>query len=462
MAGAPARSGAAFVGLALAAITLPVAGPVESRARAVRVRPPNVLLIVTDDQRWGMSAMPQTREIFRSGGTGFPHAFVTTPLCCPSRASILSGRYAHNHGVLKNSRKGGADNFDGRGALPDLLQRAGYHTGVIGKYLNAWGLRKKPPYFDEFLLTNDSTYYGGRWNRNGDVERRREYSTTVMAEAAEDFLTRRSVAGTPWFLQIATVAPHRPFTPEKRYRRARVRRWSPAAAHRPGASRGKPPFVTESTAAVSRARRVRRGQLRTLMSVDDLVERVFAHLELTLDAGNTLAFFLSDNGTMWGEYGLMGKGVPYTPSVKVPMMMRWPAGTDGRSIDRRLVTNVDIAATVLDATGAPLPRHPLDGRSLLDPSWRREHVLLEYWGNITQWRPWASLRTKRWQYIEHYDAATGARYFRELYDLRRDPWQVSNLLWQRQAPEELDLERTERLLHAYRTCRGTTGARACP
>lgn len=424
---------------------------------------PNVLLVVTDDQRKGLGVMPETRRLFVEGGTRFPHAFATTPLCCPSRASILTGRYAHNHGVLSNLWEDGASRFEAEGALPYLLQGAGYRTSIIGRYLTSWPLDEAPPNFDEFLTTRGRNYYDGMWNNNGTVHEIPGYSTAVMADAASGFITRQQLADSPWFLSVNVKAPHRPFTPEERYADAAVPEWKPSPAHRWDAARGKPDWIRARRKSFVDGDAVRRAQFRTLMSVDDMVARVFETLELTGQDENTLAFFISDNGMMWAEFGRLNKGLPYTPNLRVPMMMRWPARVLAGSVDRRLVANIDVAPTVLHAAGvSAMEDRPVDGRSLLRSRWDRNRLLLEYWRNTTRARPWASVRTKRWQYIEHYRAVDGKRNFRELYDLRRDPYQVTNLLWKREAPADAHLGRLTRKLQRDRVCVGREGPTACP
>ena len=162
---------------------------------------------------------------------------------------------------------------------------------------------------------------------------------------------------------------------------------------------------------------------------------------------------------MWGEYGLLEKGYPYTTSVRIPMMMRWPARIREGGIDRRLVGNIDIAPTVLDAIGLPAdPAHPMDGRSLLDNAWTREWILLEYWRNMKKTIPWASLWSKKWQYIENYQ---GERFF-ELYDLRADPWQLDNLLAAGAPHKAPGASALSEKLRQAKVCRGTDGPFACP
>ena len=139
---------------------------------------PNVLIIITDDQRVGsLVVMPETRRYFVQGGTNFKNAFVTTPMCCPSRASVFSGLYAHNHGVV-NNRPGLADALDQSTLLQSYLHRAGYRTGLFGKYLNKWDITQAPPNFDEYeFYSEGAPYHRGHWNLNGDLASPWKYST---------------------------------------------------------------------------------------------------------------------------------------------------------------------------------------------------------------------------------------------------------------------------------------------
>ena len=175
---------------------------------------------------------------------------------------------------------------------------------------------------------------------------------------------------------------------------------------------------------------LRTGQLRTLLSVDDLVDRVLRRLADRGELDDTLVFYLSDNGYSWGEHRHVGKFVPYTESIKVPFLVRWPGRLPAGTVDDRLVATVDIAPTVLDAAGiAPDPGDPVDGRSLLDGR-RRERLLAEYWrdqANAPGIRDWAALRAAGWQYVENYHQPGGGT-FREFYDLVRDPGMERNLL----------------------------------
>jgi arylsulfatase A-like enzyme len=176
---------------------------------------------------------------------------------------------------------------------------------------------------------------------------------------------------------------------------------------------------------------LRRNQIRTLLSVDDMVDRLFRTLHAQGELDDTLIFFISDNGFLWGEHFIDRKFVPYTSSIGVPLLVRWPRRDfDFRSTDTRLAANIDIAPTILDVTNVqPALVAPLDGRSLLSGD-ERDRVLTEYWqddDNNERIPSWASLRTREYQYVEYYDALDAIT-FREYYDLRADPYQLVNLL----------------------------------
>src|SRR6185503_665738 len=154
---------------------------------------------------------------------------------------------------------------------------------------------------------------------------------------------------TPWFLEVSTTAPHAPFTPEAAYASAPVPPFSPTPSYFEADKRDKPLFIENELDDASQIQTDRTAQLRTLMSVDDLVQQVFTTLEADGEAENTLAIFLSDNGYLWGEHGLEAKGFAYDESIRVPMYMRWPAHVVPDATDSRLVSNIDLAPTIADA-----------------------------------------------------------------------------------------------------------------
>jgi arylsulfatase A-like enzyme len=194
---------------------------------------------------------------------------------------------------------------------------------------------------------------------------------------------------------------------------------------------GKPRYLADrASVSLAEAAKVRTGQLRTLLSVDDLVDRVMRRLQDTGELDHTLVFFLSDNGYAWGEHRHIGKFTPYSESIKVPFVVRWPGRLPAGTVDDRMVATIDIKPTVLAAAGVPLrDGDVVDGRSLLGGG-RRDRILAEYWqdpANAPGIHDWAALRTPAWEYVEDDDQPGGGT-FREYYDLVRDPGMDHNLL----------------------------------
>jgi arylsulfatase A-like enzyme len=418
---------------------------------------PNILIVVTDDQRQGLGVMPKTRRIFRDG-TRYTNAFVSDPLCCPSRASIFTGRYPHNHGVKTEKE---ATNLVQASTIEHYLQEAGYRTGIYGKYLNSWPTPKPPPFFDKWAIFRASRYgyRNGIWNVNGNIVHVPAYSTGFIGRRADSFLrSTASRQGQPWFLYLATAAPHFPFTPAHKYAHAAVPKWNGDAGTREVNLSDKPPFVgARRSVPLLRGKLLRRAQFRTLMSVDDMMGRLFHQLRRLHEARNTLIFFTSDNGFMWGEHGLKGKIVPYTESIRVPLLARWPGRIPAGEVDR-LVSNVDLAPTILDAAGLSAdPARPMDGRSLLGKGRPRKAVLTEYFkGHKLRMPSWASLRSHTYQYTEYYRG--GRVEFHEYYNLLTDPGELHNVIASKHPTNKAAIRRAAALLHKARTCSGAS----CP
>jgi arylsulfatase A-like enzyme len=422
--------------------------------RAGRTPAPNILVVLTDDQRAGLEPMPEVRSWFQEGGTSYRNAFTTTPSCCPSRASIFSGLYAHNHGVKDNFHP---QTLAQRRTVQLHLSRAGYRTGIVGKYLNRWPVSREPPFFSSWAIYTapiDDTYYsGGLWNIDGDVSRIRSYATTFVERQAVRFLEDAEGAdGQPWFLVVAPTAPHAPYVPEPRYRRTPVGEWNPSPAALETDLSDKPSYVRDQRATLKIARRVRRGQLRALMSVDDMVGLLMQQLRDLGENRRTLAFYLSDNGILWSEHNIYEKRVPYTPAIRVPFLMRWPGHVPEGKSDDRMVANIDVAPTILDAAGRPGVVEDLDGRSLLSAG-KRNALLLEYWKEPNKPFPsWVAVRAKSFQYVEYFDR--DKLIARELYDLESDPWQLRNLLPPGSARESSsEIARLHEWLEAQRHCK---------
>ena len=443
----------------------PLAGQGGARADHIRVgtqvRKPNVLVIMTDDQRVGtMKVMPATKRLIAGKGVTFRNAHATTPLCCPSRASTMTGQYAHNHMVRRN---GDRDRLTMSHTLQHDLQGAGYLTAIVGKFFNGWNLKSMPPDFNQASLLGAA---GSRFSSkptdgytrsvvsiNGRLRIVSRYSTDFLAKRAIKTMSKFNRHDRrPWLMYVNTYAPHSPFIPASRHRGTRVPGLHNTPAVRERDRRDKAPEVRRQQVNRPWMPIAAKKQQRSLMAVDELVARVFRKLRRQRELNDTLVIFLSDNGFLLGEHGLTTKRWPYRHSTGVPLMMRWPGHIRKGTQDGRLVANIDIAPTVYDAAMVE-PDHDIDGRSLLKRGRRRE-LLLENWEGTR----WASLRSKRYQYIEYYSRGGDRLLFRELYKLRRDPWQLKNVLW-RNGDRYKD---TVRRLHSRLAKAVTCKTQACP
>ncbi|MGH2807834.1 MAG: sulfatase family protein [Actinomycetota bacterium] len=447
------------VAIAVLAITTTVAGPGPSapRAKAQAAVPPNVLIIMTDDQRRAgtLEIMDSLRRIFGDDGTIFSNAHVTTPLCCPSRASIFSGLYAHNHGIRSND---GAnfDTYPHAQTVQAYLQRAGYVTGYFGKFFNRWPIEQAPPYFDRWAINSRGVNYRlAQFNVDGTLTTVTRYDTTYITDMLHGFLQETETDDArPWFAVLAPKAPHAPSTAQVRYEATRVGTWDGNAAVWEEDRTDKHPSVQASDVSIWRAQRVRRAHLRTLLSVDDSIEETFALLDELGEKRDTLAIYLSDNGFLWREHGVIAKRQPFIPASRVPLFVRGPHFERGVR-DTSLVANIDLAPTILEAAGL-LPDEPMDGRSLLSGE-IHERLLLEYWlGNdASRFPEWAALLTEGYQYTEYYDAGNAIPTFREYYDLVADPWQLENLLGDGDVTNDPDWLLLSQQLREDRSCRGS-------
>ncbi|HTE63953.1 MAG TPA: sulfatase [Solirubrobacteraceae bacterium] len=433
--------------VALACLALPSAATAR----------PNVVVIETDDQTAAdLSSMPQTRALIGDSGVTFDQSIVSQSQCCPSRATFLTGQYAHNHGVLDTFPPlGGFARLDSSESLAVWLQRAGYRTALVGKFLNGYGSadpHEVPPGWDEWhALLGASTYryYDYAMNHDGAVRTYgtapTDYQTDVLTGLAEDVVRRRAAAAAPFFLWTTYVAPHtgRPFD---LLDPLRARTTVPAPRHRglfAGVLMPPDPSFNEADVSDKPARISRRPPLRlwqiaalqtvwqqrqeALLAVDEGVHRIVGALRAAGELDDTLIVFTSDNGYMTGQHrDRKGKIVPYEPSIRVPLLLRGP-GISAGAVRSQLVWNGDLAPTILDATGARAPWEP-DGQSLLpfarDATAQSDRaVLIEAppRGATFPYPRFTGLRTPRYAYVE---SASGRR---ELYDLPRDPSELENL-----------------------------------
>jgi arylsulfatase A-like enzyme len=442
--------------LSIAACSALLAPPI---GQALIADPPNVLLIVTDDQRRDgtMIAMPQTAALFDREGTEFTRPYTATPLCCPDRGSIRSGRFAHNHGVTTNWSYPLMQLYDQNSTIEHQLRTAGYATALVGKYWNDWPLGIAPPNFQKWAMFSGG-YNNMTFSVNGSVRQIPGYTAAVQGTYASQFLNEfEANDGQPWYMYLTPQAPHSPTTPESKYQNAPFPNLVPSPAFQETDISDKPVQVRRlgHQHTLSEVDATRKAQLRTLMSVDDLVAGIFAQLE-ALGETNTLAIFTSDNGYMWGEHWLNAKRWPYTDSVQIPLFMRWPGHVAAGADDPRLVSHVDIAPTIYGAVGLT-PSYVPDGVSLFSPG-ARQRLYLEYFlSPDAKVKTWSGLITAGGVgYFEWYE--NGGTFFREYYDLVSDPYQLTNLLGDGNAANDPDVAALSAQLALDRVCVGT----ACP
>ncbi|MFN2612153.1 MAG: sulfatase, partial [Solirubrobacterales bacterium] len=381
----------AVVGLAIA---------VSGGSAGAAANSPNVVLILTDDQitsEFDSPVMPQTAALIRNRGVSFSRFYASYPLCCPSRATFLSGQYMHNHMVRGNLPPfGGQQVFASSGieanSLPVWLQAAGYETAHVGKYLNGYGgggNPQVPPGWSEWygqISDYDPAEVGGRLYYNYSLLEKGlvgpailhnygsapgDYQGDVLRDKALGVLGDLSAAGKPFYLEFAPHAPHYPFTPPPRYAGTATATPVPKL---PGVNekniKDKPLFLRLaarhrlSVATLGKLILDRRMRLEQLHAVDDYVAAIVNRLASLGELSNTYLVFASDNGYFFGEHRIVaGKYLPYEPSAKVPFAIAGP-GIPAGATSRELSSNADFAPTVAAIAGAA-PTLRMDGRSLL-------------------------------------------------------------------------------------------------
>jgi arylsulfatase A-like enzyme len=446
-------------------------------ARTARPKP-NILLLLTDDQNaTDMRAMPRTSRLMGELGTTFTRAVSQYPLCSPARASLLTGQEAHNHGVMGNNAPwGGFSKLRDRETVPVWLRRAGYHTTLLGKYLQ--GYENTPRYiapgWDEWYVPGAGAYdyYTSRVNENGRLRwHSGTYQTTYVANRATALIKRQAAARKPFFTWVNFLAPHFGSPVESDDPRATTAGSpvdTPAVESRyRDTARGlrNPRSAAFNEPDMSdKPREVRRAKLRdryldeslqqrreSLRSVDDAVVRIIRTLRRTGELRNTVIVFSSDNGFMTGQHRWFQKILGYEESTRIPLYVAGP-GFEPGAVRRQLVTLTDVAATFLAVSRADPTLDP-DGLSLRrfsqDPGYRADRsVLLEAGGSPHQGldRIFTGVRTPN-----------GLVYLRwhngheEVYDLRRDPHEVHGEI---DDLERRHLGRLRAALDALQGCRG--------
>jgi arylsulfatase A-like enzyme len=402
-----------------------VSGPWLAQSHPVPASP-NIVVFLTDDQRWdSLTVMPALQAQLVRRGRLYTDAMVPTSLCCPSRATILSGLYAHDSGVWGNHPPLGAwprvvqQGIENR-TIATALDDRGYQTALLGKYFNGFSkgapVDYVPPGWDHFLAFrtpgHSGTYVDFRLQGLTHYYGPRSYSTDVLARQA-DSIIQTTPEDTPLFLYLATFAPHAPFTPPRRYAAKKGEEKTLRGLVRVRDRKDKPDWLRRQKPVSAEAmQQVKDGQDRSLHAVDDAVAEVLASLRRTHRLHDTLFIFMSDNGLMRGEHGITGKNVPYDAATRIPMVIRWDGHVEPGSRDTRLALNVDVAATVARAAGATMDS---DGLDLLGPV-RRGGFPLEAIGNHGTGRPpYCGWRTQRYLFVHYADGEE------ELYDYRVDP-----------------------------------------
>jgi arylsulfatase A-like enzyme len=398
---------------------------------------PNILVILTDDHRGGVrdQIMPKTVEWFGNGGRRYVNALTVSPICASSRASTMTGLHVHNHTVWTN--KDGR-NLPQRRTIQRHLKRAGYRTALLGKFINSWRtdgelLKPDPIFWDEFRFAASAacmypqhpcaqTNEWKKYNVNGHLQTIETYPTEYIADRFARFV---EAGAEPWFAYLCPPNPHEPYGIQDAYSDAPVGEWDGSPATREdtlGEKADKPPYIRDSSATFDQGQRVRKKQLRSLMSVDDMIDAVFEKLETNGQIERTLAFLLADNGMLWSEHTWLKKRVPYEHAIRIPFFVRGRGFAPGTRSEK-LVANIDVAPTAYRAAGIETPP-TVDGRAL-QHDFRRGHILVQY---FTEGKPiptWASVVTRSAKYTEYYEEAAAAS-FTEYYDLNSDPWELNN------------------------------------
>lgn len=487
----------AVVALVLAAAAT-LAGWVWLRRTRAPPRPDsraNFVVVLTDDQDLllgSLDHMPRTRHWLRDGGTAFERYFVTQALCCPARATLLTGLYVHNHQVITTSPPlGGFVRFHARGleerTIAVALHAAGYRTALVGKYFNGYARGQArtyvPPGWSDWRgsLTLRKAYsqFGytlnvdGRLETHGDAPA--DYFTDVVAAAGVAFLEARADDGKPFLLYLAPTAPHPPFVPAPRHAAElgglRVPR---GVAFDEADLTDKPPFLQRpplTEAQIAGLDHAYRQRARMLLAVDEMVDALFATLARRGLLERTYVFFTSDNGFHLGQHRLLaGKNTMYEEDVHVPLLVRGPGVAAGATVTA-LAANTDLAPTLAELAGTRMPAE-LDGRSLVPflrgapPAAWRNAVLLEHpplsappeaegEGEVRPGeeqgdapaRGFRGLRLADEVYVEHVDGAC------EDYDLAADPSELDNRCATLPPARRADLSRW---LGALATCAGET------
>lgn len=449
-----------IITLTILSLLLTIRSSVSAAEPALQKRP-NVLLVLCDDIRWNaLSCMGhphlQTPHIDALADEGmlFENSFCTTSLCSPSRASILSGLYAHTHGVTNNF----TEYPDDMGTFPLQLQAAGYETAYLGKYHMGESNDEPRPGFDYFVThKGQGKYFDTEFNFNGKERKVVEgYYTTVVTDMAEKWINARS-GDKPWMLMLGHKAPHSFYFPEPKYENA----FDDVEVNYPHSSfelDGKPEWIKKrlttwhgiygpifdwrkdfpdtSAAGVMDFQNMVRAYWGTILSVDDSMGRLVSLLRQRGELDNTVVIFMGDNGLLEGEHGMVDKRTMHEASIRIPIVIRYPglAGGKSKRVKEQVLT-VDIAPTICELAGAE-PLEKIHGASMVNmlngqgEDWRKAWF---YHYNYEKQFPYTpnvrGIRTDRWKLIRYpHGDGSPDRHMAELYDMKTDPDESNNLI----------------------------------
>jgi N-acetylglucosamine-6-sulfatase len=409
---------------ALVVIPLGEVAAVESSTAGVE-SPPNVIVVMTDDQ-FPLDSVERAMPFLASRPgrhwVEFTEATNSTPLCCPSRATFLSGQYSDEHGVVKNNL---APKLNAAAALPVWLQSAGYETALIGKYLNGWPFGPVPPGWDRWqaIAGNTKNYWSyDVQDGDGQVESHTQYVTRFLGGEAAEFVDA-TAGSTPFFLWLSFTAPHSHRTPLPRYEgKPFPLAKSPNYNERDVSD--KPEFIRRLPPTDGEDRKQLKDSYRTLLAVDDEIEDLYGALEASGELEDTVIMFMTDNGYAYGAHRWRKKRVPYEEAVRTPLLVRYPAGVAENRIRGAAVSNVDVPATIADLADAA-PTHALSGesfRSVLAGAapFPRSYARLLYAGGGLGMPKYEGVRTPAHKFVRYATEEC------ELYDLTSDPWELEN------------------------------------
>ncbi len=425
-------------------------------AEAATPPPRNILFILSDDHRHDfLGFLPEAPKFLETPnldrlareGAHLRNAFVSTSLCSPSRASILTGQYMHRHRVVDNQRPEPA----GIRFFPEYLRAAGYRTAFLGKWHMGEDSDAPRPGFDYWAgFRGQGEYFDPTLNVNGESRVFKGYNSDVLTDLALEWLREKRDA--PFFLYLSFKAPHYPFEPAPRHRGRYEKEpvpYPPTMANTERNYETQPRWVRDRRYSIHGVDHMETGRFdadpvpsfedlfrrfaEAVHSTDENVGRVLKHLD---DAGlrdSTLVVYMGDNGFALGEHGFYDKRDAYEMSIRVPLLARAPGAIQPGSVITQMVQNIDIAPTLLAAAGVAPPADAprMDGRSFWpllqgrDTPWR-DHILYEYYWewNFPATPTTFALRTDRWKYIHTH----GVWDRNALYDLESDPLELHNLI----------------------------------